>query len=198
MVVVGYPDFCSINSDMEEKAIHGPVPGYAAKLEKSMDRYFASLPFGKVVQRANWSISTDGVLFKLAGDHTDIRQSDTGDIDEERKGERPPIEMAPATYHPTEEELEKWKAQSKTIDGDRCALRMERQTLHRLERTGALVFGFKTFMEPLSEVRAEGSGNALARALDGLRFGSVPAMDVYKDGVIWREPLVEYLTSPSN
>ncbi|KAF7444045.1 DUF3445 domain containing protein [Pyrenophora tritici-repentis] len=36
-------------------AIHSPVPGYAAKLEKSMDRFFAKLPVGKVVKRANWS-----------------------------------------------------------------------------------------------------------------------------------------------
>jgi hypothetical protein len=49
--------------------IHTPVPGYAQKLEKSMDRFFASLPFGKIIKRANWSISTNGQLFCLAGNH---------------------------------------------------------------------------------------------------------------------------------
>jgi hypothetical protein len=33
--------------------IHTPVPGYAAKLEKSMDRFFATLPVGKIVKRIN-------------------------------------------------------------------------------------------------------------------------------------------------
>jgi Protein of unknown function (DUF3445) len=43
--------------------IHGPVPGYAQKLEASMDRFFARLEEGKYVKRANWSISMDGELF---------------------------------------------------------------------------------------------------------------------------------------
>jgi hypothetical protein len=178
--------------------IHGPVPGYSTKLEKSMDRYFTNLPFGKVVQRANWSISTDSVLFKLGEMHTDIRTSDDGESGQAKPINSIPsqaIEMAPAMYTPSEEELAKWKAASKLIDPSKCSLRMERQTLHRLEKTGALIFGFKTFMEPLSELKKEGSGQALANALNGLNSGTVPAMDVYKDGVIWREPLVEYLTS---
>jgi hypothetical protein len=34
-----------------------------------MDRFFAALPVGKVVKRANWSISTNDDLFCLAGNH---------------------------------------------------------------------------------------------------------------------------------
>lgn len=49
--------------------IHSPVPHYSQKLEKSMDRFFASLPLGRIVKRANWSISTNGQLFCLAGNH---------------------------------------------------------------------------------------------------------------------------------
>lgn len=164
-----------------------------------MNRYFANLPFGKVVQRSNWSISIDSVLFKLGEMHTDIRSK----IDEQ-SGQATHIagcsggqakKMAPSMYTPSEEELKKWRIASETVDPIKCSLRMERQTLHRLEKTGALVFGFKTFLEPLSKVKEEGSGPQLAKALDGLRLGSVPAMDVYKDGVIWREPLIEYLNS---
>jgi hypothetical protein len=162
-----------------------------------MDRYFTNLPFGKVVQRKNWSISTDSTFFKLGGMHIDIRTSDDGESGQV-KPTTPgttyqPIQMAPATYTPSEEDLAKWKAASELVDPSKCSLRMERQTLYRLERTGGLIFSFKTFMEPLSELKREGSGPQLANALNGLRMGSVPAMDVYKDGVIWREPLVEYL-----
>jgi hypothetical protein len=173
------------------KAIHGPVPGYAAKLEKSMDRFFASFPFGKIIWRSNWSISTDGVLFKLgsSGNHTDVPGNPSSDT----SGGQVP--MAGLHYEPTLEEQAKWSEESSAIDGDKCSLRMERQTLHRLEKTGALIFAFKTILEPLSELQQEGCGPQLAAALNGLKAGSVPAMDVYKNGVIWREPLVEYLTS---
>jgi Protein of unknown function (DUF3445) len=47
--------------------IHGPVPGYQDKLEKSMDRYFANVEVGKYVKRVNWSISTDTGLFAAFG-----------------------------------------------------------------------------------------------------------------------------------
>lgn len=35
--------------------IHGPVPGYKEKLEKSMDRFFDKLEVGKIVLRSNAS-----------------------------------------------------------------------------------------------------------------------------------------------
>lgn len=60
---------------MREKAslklrdIHAPVPGYKEKLELSMDRYFANLPVGKIVKRANWAITTHSRLFAPSGNH---------------------------------------------------------------------------------------------------------------------------------
>lgn len=47
--------------------IHAPVPGYKAKLEKSMDRFFDRLEVGKVVLRSNWSITTHERLFAASG-----------------------------------------------------------------------------------------------------------------------------------
>lgn len=43
--------------------IHGPVPGYKVKLQKSMDRFFARLETGKLVRRVNWSLTVDEELF---------------------------------------------------------------------------------------------------------------------------------------
>jgi hypothetical protein len=80
-----------------------------------MDRYFAALPLEKVMQRANWSISTTGDLFCLAGNHMS------------------PEELA-AQSHSSSSEQE--------IDLTKTVLRCERQTLHRLRRTRALVFAF--------------------------------------------------------
>jgi hypothetical protein len=97
-------------------AIHSPVPHYAEKLEKSMDRYFASLPVGKIVKRANWSISTTGDLFCLDGHHMSEQERETP---QERKRQEDSVHL------------------------DKTVVRCERQTLHRLPKTGALVFAFK-------------------------------------------------------
>lgn len=48
--------------------IHGPVPGYAEKLERSMDRFFARVEVGKYVKRVNWSITTGAELFAAFGE----------------------------------------------------------------------------------------------------------------------------------
>jgi hypothetical protein len=54
---------------MKLREIHAPVPGYKEKLERSMDRYFANLPAGKIVKRANWAITTHPDLFAPSGNH---------------------------------------------------------------------------------------------------------------------------------
>jgi hypothetical protein len=162
-------------------AIHAPVPGYAQKLEKSMDRFFTTLPFGKVVKRANWAVQQDDMWFKLSGNHLTTTSSAST--------------LSALTHEPTEEELKEWEEQSKSVVPEKCRLRSERQTLHRLERTGALVFAFKTYQYPLPEVKVAGLGAEMAEAIEGLWEGSVPAMAVYKRGVVWGKKVVDYLRS---
>jgi hypothetical protein len=134
--------------------IHGPVPSYAQKLEKSMDRFFSTLPLGKIVKRWNWSVSTTGDLFCVKGNHT------------------------------TTEELQAQEKEEE-VDLHTTFLRCERQTLHRLPETRAVVFAFKTYQYPIVELREDGSGEALSEAIDGLETGSVPEMMVYKRQVVW-------------
>jgi len=56
--------------------IHDPVPGYHEKLEKSMDRHFASIAVGKYVKRVNWSISTNTELFAAFGGlHSSVNET---------------------------------------------------------------------------------------------------------------------------
>lgn len=141
--------------------IHDPVPHYAQKLEKSMDRFFAALPVGKIVRRWNWGISTTGDLFCVKGNHA-TRQELEG------KGEE-------------------------RVDLRSTFLRCERQTLHRLPRTGAVVFAFKTYQYPVWEVREEGGGEALGEAIEGMGTGSVPEMTVYKRQVVWGEKVGAFL-----
>ncbi len=71
--------------DKKLRDIHGPVPAYKEKLEKSMDRFFDKLEVGKVVKRSNvkrptpfsecmlklyqWSITTHDRLYAASGNH---------------------------------------------------------------------------------------------------------------------------------
>jgi hypothetical protein len=79
--------------------IHAPVPGYADKLEKSMDRFFDKLEVGKYVKRVNWSISTgDTELFSAFGGlHSDegekLEAIKPGELDLDTVG-KPPLPMS--------------------------------------------------------------------------------------------------------
>lgn len=69
------------------------------------------------------------------------------------------------------------------------------QTLSRLPKTNALLFSFKTYLTPVTEVKAHGSGPAFADAIEGLAKGNAPGMWRYKAAIRWGPPVVEYLRS---
>ncbi len=56
--------------------VHGPVPGYAEKLENPVDRFFWNLPAGALTARANWLIHDNPKLFKVG--HTPPSATVTG------------------------------------------------------------------------------------------------------------------------
>ena len=64
--------------------IHAPVPGYAAKLERSMDRFFARVEVGRFVKRVNWSVTTEAGLFAAFGG---VHGEGCGDGMQERIGQ---------------------------------------------------------------------------------------------------------------
>lgn len=45
----------------------------------------------------------------------------------------------------------------------------------------------------MAEIRDEGSGEALATAIEGLKEGSVPRMNSYKKEVVWGEKVKDFL-----
>lgn len=148
-------------------SIHSPVPHYAQKLERSMDRFFAVLPAGKMVKRWNWTISTSGELFCVKGNH--------------------------ATREELELEGKEGKGSTEHVNLRTTYLRCERQTLHRLPSSKAVVFAFKTYQYPISELRGDGSGEALCEAIDGMGTGSAPQMVVYKRQVVWGKKIKAFL-----
>ncbi|KAF4343939.1 hypothetical protein FBEOM_2096 [Fusarium beomiforme] len=161
--------------------IHGPVPGYKDKLEKSINRYFASLPKGQIVKRHNWNISLDRDLFAP-------REN--------------PLTILPLWLMGWIKTIFEWlgigvlKMKSTDLDPEQVNARCERQTLHRLmENENTLVFTFKTYQYTLRQIRDEGGGPALAEAIRGIKNGSVPASDWYKASVYYGQAIVEYLHS---
>jgi hypothetical protein len=177
--------------------IHAPVPGYGVKLEKSMDRFFAGFGFGKVVKRQNWSVQLGEDLFRLKGNHLSTAPTSSAGASSDEFGNgvegSGEIKMAPPVAEAGDKVKEVWDKEGESVDPRDCRLRCERQTLHRLERTGALVFAFKTYLYTLDEVVEDGLADEMADAVEGLGTGSVPAIKVYKRGVVWGRNVCEYL-----
>lgn len=182
---------------MRLRDVHAPVPGYKAKLERSMDRFFARLEVGRVVMRSNWSITTHDRLF-AAKEHNHLYEGEevveeVVDIDNVRPFFLPSFLRL----------LSSFVGGGGWLDGGvltssptyQTYLRCERQLLHRLPHTKALVFSFKTYLYPIRELKEEGSGPELADAIEGLKEGSVPQMWFYKRGVVWGEKVCEFLRS---
>lgn len=81
------------------------------------------------------------------------------------------------------------------IDPEHAWMRCEAQILWRLPQTKALVFMVKTYMYTLRQIKEEGLGEDLARAIEGMEGGSVPEVYQYKRGVAWGESARSYLRS---
>jgi hypothetical protein len=135
-------------------AIHEPVPDFADRMARPVDRFFSALQVERPVWRTNWSLVDTPELF------------------------RPP----------------EHRTRPRTIDaaraGEQLWLRVERQTLRRLPRSGSVLFGIRTYVEPLAEVTADPE---VAQALAD-RVREMPArMAAYKGIVAIRAPLLAYL-----
>ncbi|KAK3347333.1 hypothetical protein B0H65DRAFT_423974 [Neurospora tetraspora] len=156
--------------------IHAPVPSYE-KIGPSMERFFSRLATDKLVKRMNWGIQLYPDLYTPSGNH--VHQDDLDSLEEVKEF--------------GDEEAEK------------ARLRVELQGVWRLRKTGAVVFGFKTYMYGLREVKEEvlemddggmmKTGEALAQAIEGLGEGNAPGMWTYKGAVRWGGAVSRWLRS---
>ncbi|KAJ5610695.1 hypothetical protein N7510_007414 [Penicillium lagena] len=87
------------------------------------------------------------------------------------------------------------KVLQEEIDISSTRLRCERQVLHRLPQSRALLFSFKTLTYTLAEIKEEGLGKDLAEAIDGLKEGNAPDFHFYKRAAVWGESVKAFLTS---
>ncbi|KAL8766976.1 MAG: hypothetical protein Q9209_006388 [Squamulea sp. 1 TL-2023] len=154
----------SAKMGLSVREIHQPVPGYESRLGNGVDKHFRRMEPGVFVGRVNWSIQTDGdELFRPL-------TKNTGDPD------------APGT--PAHAAVEK-----ESVDFDYTYLRCEHHTLTCLPRSKTVMFCVRSYLTPIREIKAEGSGPALADACDSMpeKFG------VYKKRPVWGNQLCEWL-----
>ncbi|KAI9375789.1 hypothetical protein BJX61DRAFT_539520 [Aspergillus egyptiacus] len=103
------------------------VPHYAAKLQKSMNRFFKTLPAARPVVRNNYFIQLDDGL------HWSHRMGDQSGA-----------------------EVASWAtANSHGITIQDLHFRSERQSLRRLPRSGAILFTVRTYFEPVTAIASE-------------------------------------------
>jgi hypothetical protein len=141
--------------------IHGPVPIYAERLARPVDRLIGTLREGKLVERVNWSLNDDPSLFQPGGQHY-------------RRARNPDITAANA--------------------GDTLFLRIERQTLSLLPRSGNVLFGIRVHVYPIA--RIAGDPEVAARLASAVR-GLPDDMKSYKSIPPFEAALLAYLDAHS-
>lgn len=100
-------------------ALHGPVPGFEARLLSRVARIFEGLRPGLILQRRNWTVTNTEAL------HTPDPAPIRARIDKV---------ASPA---------------------DELFVRVERQTLRRLPRTGGALFTIRVWRHPLAALRGD-------------------------------------------
>ncbi|KAF5098502.1 hypothetical protein D0Z00_002024 [Geotrichum galactomycetum] len=130
----------SAKANLSLKDIHGPVPYYKEKIEKSMDKFFQRLKIGKFVMRINWTCQAHTQRYAVGMNHA----------------------------YNNVEKPEVLKAENLDFENG-VFLRNERQCLMRLPKSKAIVFTIRTYLTPIAQVKREGeTGLDLASAIENL------------------------------
>ena len=137
-------------------AVHGPVPLFAERLARPVDRFMRHVKPGHIAQRLNWSVMDDPALFQTGGHW--------------RGGTNPAITEMNA--------------------GESLNLRVERQTLRRLPRSDAVLFGIRVHVYKLAQAIAT---PALAVRLAGAIRALPAEINGYKSLGTFRDALLGWL-----
>ncbi|KAK6464218.1 hypothetical protein DFJ63DRAFT_63562 [Scheffersomyces coipomensis] len=144
--------------------IHGPVPQYENRLKLSMGKFFNNLQPKDLWVRHNWSVQTHKSYFSLDSNHG-------------RKGE-----------------VIKQLSYDEIDFDDACFLRVERQIFTRLPKSRANIMTVRTYLTPMKQIKAEGLGEELSRAIDSLPDD----LAFYKKRAAWGEAVKQFLNKEDN
>ncbi|GAB3699549.1 DUF3445 domain-containing protein [Spirosoma flavus] len=144
--------------------IHAPVTPIVEPMLRAAQAFMKRLPVGKPFWRANWSVKLSDQL-DMTSRHTPVLK--------QQLAERLAT-LAPSTI------------------GEQLYVRVERQTLTRLPRSGAILFGIHTYQNRLANEAADPDRAARMAQV----FGTTPpAMLDYKSMFGFMPALLTYLTS---
>lgn len=149
-----------------------------------MNRFFQRLPLDKPVIRNNYSIQVvpQRVLETTTGEEETLSDIDPEELSWSESYNGPEDDFAHGQGHGT--------GDISHIHPSTLRLRSERQTLRRLPRTGAIVFGIRTYQFKVEELARE--RGVAARLASAVR--SWPEdVALYKGRSRYRHVLLEYL-----
>ena len=154
--------------------IHGPVPSYDQRLKKGVNLCFQRMARGESEGRSNVRLHelhgkvgwADSLQWAIQINHSELFL---------------PIDGANTNKGSTSGRLD--------IDPLSSYLRCEHHTLICLPKTGVIVFAIRSYLTPLSEIKAEGLGPQLAEACESMpeKFG------VYKNRPTWGTTICAWL-----
>jgi len=154
-----------IGMSLDDIHISGTVPQFESKLQLSMSRFFRRMPVDKPVVRNNYSFQVVS-----PADAADPLDPDELAWCRTMKGDEDVVEGEPGflraefpgiDYSGRPDEGGNFSADSdlanssEPVDPSLVRLRIERQTLRRLPKTGAIVFTIRVYLTPLEELVKE-------------------------------------------
>ncbi|KAI0773761.1 hypothetical protein C8Q74DRAFT_779907 [Fomes fomentarius] len=168
-----------IGMPLEDIHVSGHVPQYKTRLQMSMDRFFRRMPLDKPVVRNNYGFQVvqepaarrpapaPGSLLDVDPDELAWAATMNGDENKsEYERARHIFDQSDAATSKLEQEVEAEEEGKEKSTLTALRLRTERQTLRRLPRTGAIVFGIRVYQTRLEElVREPGVPGRIASAI---------------------------------
>lgn len=167
------------------------VTSVKEKLEMSMERFFRRMPLDKPVIRNNYFIQvvkpSERAESAREGPGSDTGEEMTSDVDSEELG------WSESTNGPEDDFVHGHGHSAEPpayLEPGTLRLRSERQTLRRLPRTGAIIFGIRTYLFKVEELaRERGVAGRLASAIRSWPDD----VAIYKGRKMYRDILLGYL-----
>jgi hypothetical protein len=177
-----------IGMTLDDIHISGNVPRFKEKLQTSMEKFFRRMPVDKPVIRNNYFMQICKPLSHVGDSEAEARLDVEEEcIDPEELG------WSESTNGPEDTFLHghgHGAPPAPYLAPSTMRLRTERQTLRRLPRTGAIVFGIRTYLFKIEELaRERGVADRLGSAVR-----SWPEdVGVYKGRKMYSDVLLKYL-----
>ncbi|KAH0838754.1 hypothetical protein J3R83DRAFT_7128 [Lanmaoa asiatica] len=171
-----------IGMPLDEIHLSGEVPRFKEKLQLSMNRFFQRLPLDKPVIRNNYSIQVVPPKVPGLGIEETLSNIDPEELSWSESLNGPEDDFTHVRGHGTKDVL--------FVSPSTLRLRSERQTLRRLSRTGAIVFGIRTYQFKVEELARE--RGVAARLASAVRVWPEDVAS-YKGHTRYRDVLLEFL-----